>query len=74
MTFQPLQPYEASSFSLKGISALSSAAWPSKLVKAGIQLCPKAASVHQLYEDSYQRSNPAPHLLNSFHNIDAGNR
>ena len=21
-----------------------------------------------------QRSNPAPHLLNSFHNIDAGNR
>ncbi len=50
VTFQPLQPYKASSFSLKGISALSNAAWPSKLVKAGIQLCLKAASAHQLYQ------------------------
>ena len=29
VTFQPLQPYKASSFSLKGISALLKAAWPS---------------------------------------------
>lgn len=50
VTFQLLQPYKASSFILKGISALSDAAWPSKLVKAGTQLCPKAVSAHQLYQ------------------------
>lgn len=50
VTFQLLQPYKASSFSLKGINALSVAAWPSKLVKAGTQLCPKAVSAHQLYQ------------------------
>ena len=50
VTFQPLQPYKANSFSLKGMSALLNAAWPSKPVKAGIQLCPKAASAHQLYQ------------------------
>ncbi len=47
--FQPLQLCKARGYTLKGSSASSDAAWPSKLFKAGMQLCPKATSAYHIF-------------------------